>query len=192
MPSRKLLLPILVLVLLIGVPSVARAQFFITPYVGTSFASSVDDYDFGSKLHYGVALDWLSSNGLGFEVDFAYSPTFFEPGEDEFLEFDSDGNITTLMGNLVFGGLSGIYVSGGMGLMRSNIQSVDGLFEDLSDNGFGWNAGGGFRIGGSRFALRGDLRYFRQFNDLGSIDDINIELGSLSFWRAGAGVSFGF
>lgn len=190
MPSRKLLMPVLTLVLLIAAPSVARAQFFITPYVGTSFASSVDDYDFGTKLHYGVALDWLSSSGLGFEIDAAYSPTFFEPGEDEFLEFESDGNITTLMGNIVFGGLSGIYLSGGVGLMRSNIQSVGGLFEDLSDNGFGWNAGGGLRIGGSRFALRGDLRYFRQFDEIGSIN--NIQLGSLSFWRAGAGVSIGF
>lgn len=192
MPSRKLLMPLFTVVLLIGAPSIARAQFFLTPYVGSSFASSVDDYDFGTKLHYGVALDWLSTNGLGFEVDFAYSPTFFEPGDDEFLEFESDGNITTLMGNLVVGGLGGVYLAGGVGLMRSNIQSVGGLFEDLSDNGFGWNAGGGVRIGGSRFAVRGDLRYFRQFDDLGSIDDINIELGSLSYWRAAAGVSIGF
>lgn len=192
MPSRKLLMPLLALGLLIGAPSVARAQFFITPYVGTSFASSVDDYDFGTKLHYGVALDWLSSSGLGFEVDFGYSPTFFEPGDDEFLEFDSDGNVTTLMGNIVFGGLSGVYASGGLGLIRSNIESVGGLFDDLSDNGFGWNAGGGIRIGGDKFALRGDLRYFRNFSDLGSIDEINIDLGSLSFWRAAAGVSFGF
>jgi hypothetical protein len=192
MPSRTFLMPLLALSLLIGAPSAARAQFFITPYVGSSFASSVDDYDFGSKLHYGVALDWLSSSGLGFEVDFGYSPTFFEPGEDEFLEFESDGNITTLMGNIVFGGLSGVYLSGGMGLMRSNIRSVGGLFEDLSDNGLGWNGGGGLRIGGDKFAIRGDLRYFRQFDDLGSIDDINIDLGSLSFWRAAAGVSFGF
>lgn len=190
MPSRKLLMPVLTLVLLIGIPSVARAQFFITPWVGTSFASSVDDYDFGSKLHYGVAFDWLSTSGLGFEIDAAYSPTFFVPGDDEFLEFESDGNITTLMGNIVFGGLSGLYLSGGVGLMRSNIQSVGGLFEDLSDNGFGWNAGGGLRIGGSRFALRGDLRYFRQFDEIGSIN--NIQLGSLSFWRANAGVSIGF
>ena len=188
MPSRKLLMPLLALGLLIGAPSVARAQFFITPYVGTSFSSSVDDYDFGTKLHYGVALDWLSSSGIGFEVDFGYSPTFFEPGDDEFLEFESDGNITTLMGNVVFGGLSGLYVSGGLGLMRSNIQSIGGLFEDVSDNGFGWNAGGGLRIGGDKFAVRGDLRYFRQFDDLGSIDDLNIELGGLSFWRAAAGL----
>lgn len=192
MPSRRLVMPLLALVLLIGAPSVARAQFFITPYVGTSFASSVDDYDFGTKLHYGVALDWLSNSGLGFEVDLAYSPTFFKPGDDEFLEFESDGNLTTVMGNLVVGGLSGMYLSGGVGLIRSNIQSVGGLFEDLSDNGFGWNAGGGLRIGGSRFAVRGDLRYFRNFSDLGSLDDINIDLGSLSFWRAGAGLSIGF
>jgi hypothetical protein len=173
--------------------SSARAQqTFITPYIGSSFDSSVDDFDFGTKLHYGAALTWLGGSGIGFEVDFGYAPTFFESGEDEFFELESDGSVTTLMGNLVFGGGgSGVkpYVSGGFGLMRSRIDTPSELFE-FSDNGFGVNAGGGLRIGSRNFAVKGDLRYFRQLSDLGSFGDL--ELGDFSFWRATAGLSFGF
>lgn len=171
-------------------PSPAQAQgTYFTPYIGTSFNSSVDDYEFGTKLHYGAALTWLGSSGIGVEVDFGYSPTFYEPGEDEFFEFDSEGSVTTLMGNVVFGGGNGLYVSGGLGLMRSRIDSPTDLFE-FTDNGFGVNAGGGIRIGSGSFGVRGDLRYFRQLSELGSLNDF--ELGDFSFWRATAGVSIGF
>ncbi|MEZ5285085.1 MAG: hypothetical protein R2712_09805 [Vicinamibacterales bacterium] len=89
-------------------PSAAHAQqTFITPYVGSSFNSTVDDYDFGSKLHYGVSLMWLNAAGIGFEIDLGYAPTFFEPGDDQVFDFDSDGNLTTVMGNFVIGGTGG-------------------------------------------------------------------------------------
>ena len=184
---------VLALSLVALVPSSARAQqTFITPYIGSSFDSSFDNYDFGTKLHYGGALTWLSGSGIGFEVDFGYAPTFFEPGEDEFFNLESEGSVTTLMGNLVFGGGgSGVkpYVSGGFGLMRSRIETVGELFE-FSDNGFGVNAGGGLRIGSRNVGVKGDLRYFRQLSDLGSFQDF--ELGDFSFWRGTVGVSFGF
>jgi len=186
-------IPVLALSLVALVPSSARAQqTFITPYIGSSFDSSFDNYDFGTKLHYGGALTWLSGSGIGFEVDFGYAPTFFEPGEDEFFNLESEGSVTTLMGNLVFGGGgSGVkpYVSGGFGLMRSRIETVGELFE-FSDNGFGVNAGGGLRIGSRNVGVKGDLRYFRQLSDLGSFQDF--ELGDFSFWRGTVGVSFGF
>jgi hypothetical protein len=179
--------------LVVGIPSTVRAQgTYFTPYIGSSFNSSFDDYDFGTKLHYGAALTWLSSAGVGIEVDFGYAPTFFEPGDDEFFELDSEGSVTTLMGNLVLGGGgSGVkpYVSGGLGLMRSRIDTVGDLFE-FSDNGFGMNAGGGLRIGAKGFAVKGDIRYFRQLSDLGFFEDF--ELGDFSFWRATVGASFGF
>jgi hypothetical protein len=179
------------LALLMAAPSVCSAQgTFFTPYIGTSFQSSVDDYDFGTKLHYGAALTFLAGNGLGFEVDFGYSPTFFESGEDEFFDLESNGSVTTLMGNLVIGGPTGLYASGGLGLMRSRIDSPSDLFE-FSDNGFGMNVGGGLRIGSAKgFGVKGDLRYFRQLNELGLFN--NLELGDFSFWRASAGLSFGF
>ena len=180
-------------VLLMAAPSTVRAQgTYFTPYIGSSFNSTFDDYDFGTKLHYGGALTWLGSIGIVFEVDFGYAPTFFEPGEDEFFDLESEGSVTTLMGNLVFGGGgSGAkpYVSGGFGLMRSRIETVGELFE-FSDNGFGVNAGGGLRVGSKGFAVKGDIRYFRQLSDLGFFQDF--ELGDFSFWRATVGASFGF
>ena len=178
------------LIAIFVLPSAARAQgTYFTPYIGSSFNSSFDDYDFGTKLHYGAALTWIGSGGIGVEVDFGYAPTFFEPGEDEFFDLESEGSVTTLMGNVVFGGGSGLYVSGGLGLLRSRIESPSELFE-FSDNGFGVNAGGGLRIGSGGFGVKGDIRYFRQLSELGLFN--NFELGDFSFWRASVGVSFGF
>ncbi len=188
MRSRIVSFALLSLVLA-GVPAIAQAQVFITPYMGSSFNSSVDDYDFGSKLHYGASVTWLSGIGIGVEADFAFAPSFFEPGDDEFLQFDNTGNLTTVMGNVVLGGASGLYVSGGLGLIRSRVEAVDELLE-FSDNGFGMNVGGGLRIGTQRFGIKGDVRYFRQLNDLELFE--TFELGGLSFWRASVGASFGF
>ena len=193
MRTHVLVMPFLALVLLASSAMPAGAQStYLTPYIGSSFNSTFDDYDFGTKLHYGAALTWLGSGGIGFEVDFGYAPTFFEPGEDEFFELDSEGNLTTLMGNLVLGGGGGgfkPYVSGGLGLMRSNIRGVGDLF-DYSDNGFGVNAGGGLRVGAGGFAVKGDIRYFRQLSELSPFN--GFDLGEFSLWRGTVGLSFGF
>lgn len=193
MRMRTLLMPVFALCLLVVAPRAAQAQgSYFTPYIGSSFDSSFDDFDFGTKLHYGAQLTWLGSSGIGFEVDFGYAPTFFKPGDDNFFDLDSEGSVTTLMGNLVLGGGGGgvkPYVSGGMGLMRSNIDTPSELF-DFEDNGWGVNVGGGLRIGSQRLAVKGDLRYFRQLSDLGAINDF--DLGDFHFWRATGGVSFGF
>jgi hypothetical protein len=171
----------------------ARAQStYLTPYIGSSFNSTFDDYDFGTKLHYGAALTWLGSGGIGFEVDFGYAPTFFEEGEDELFDFESRGNVTTLMGNLVLGGGGGglrPYASGGLGLMRSRIEGISDLF-DYTDNGFGVNVGGGVRVGSGNFGVKGDVRYFRQLSELSPFD--GFDLGDFSFWRGTVGLSFGF
>ncbi len=194
MRFRTLFIPVVALIAVLAMPRAARADGFLTPYIGTTFNSSFDGYDdFGSKLTYGLALTWLGQSGLGFEVDLGYSPTFFEPGDDSFFDLDGgDGNLTTLMGNLVFGRTGGgvqPYVSGGFGLIRTSIEAPLDLFE-YTDNGFGVNAGAGLRAGTGRFGVRGDVRYFRQLSDLTPLR--NLELGDFSFWRASAGVSIGF
>ncbi len=190
---RPVLSALFALLALVALPASARAQgTYLTPYIGSSFDSTFDDYDFGTKLHYGASLMWLGDGGLGFEVDLGYAPTFFEPGDDEFFELDSEGSVTTVMGNLVLGATGGgvkPYVSGGLGLMRSRIESPSELFE-FSDNGWGVNVGGGLRVGSGNFGVRGDLRYFRQLSDLGFINDF--ELGDFSFWRGTVGLSIGF
>jgi hypothetical protein len=182
---------LVVVVVLVCMPRTAHAEGFLTPYLGTTFGASFDGANPGRKLHYGAAFTGIGSSGIGFEVDFNYAPTFFKSGDDEFFSFKSDGNLVTLMGNLVFeaprGGVRP-YVSGGFGLMRSNISGPTALF-DYSDSGFGVNAGAGLRTGG-KVGLRAELRYFRQISDLTPFQ--SLELGDFHFWRGTAGVSFGF
>ena len=138
---------------------------------------------------------WRGTSGVGFEIDFAYHPNFFEPTNNEKLfDFDSDGNVVTFMGNVVFGYKGGgvqPYVTGGAGLMRTNIKDISGLFRDLNDTAWGLNAGGGLRLGSPKVGLRLDLRYFRQLSDI-KPGDLDIDLGHFSYWRGTAGVSLGF
>lgn len=179
----------------VALPSTARADTFLTPYIGAGFAPKFAGADLDTKFVYGADLMWLGTSGLGFEVDFAYHPNFFEPGDnEEFFDFDSDGNVVTLMGNVVFGYKGGgiqPYITGGVGLMRTSIEDVNGFFDDVNDSAFGLNAGGGLRVGGPKFGVRGDLRYFRQLSDV-NFGDVDVDLGDFSYWRGTVGVSFGF
>jgi hypothetical protein len=169
------------------------ADTFVTPYLGTTFDAQSGAVEPAKRLLYGIDVMWLGTSGVGFELDAAFSPNFFQPGDDEELfDFESDGNVVTLMGNIVFGYEGGgvqPYVIGGFGLMRTRVEDPLDIFS-FSDNGFGLNAGGGLRVGGRAFGIRGDLRYFRQLSDIEALPAL--ELGDLSFWRATVGVSFGF
>jgi hypothetical protein len=182
-------------VVLLAVPSGVAADTLLTPYLGSTISANYGAAEPPDKFVYGADLMWVGTSGYGFEIDFAYHPNFFQPGEDEELfDFESDGNVVTFMGNLVFGyGGGGVkpYLTGGVGLMRTNIRDVDGLFEDISDTAWGFNAGGGLRVGGSNFAVRGDLRYFRQLSEV-NLGDIDVDLGDFSYWRATVGLTLGF
>jgi hypothetical protein len=183
-----------VLVALLVVPAAASADTFLTPYLGSTFAAKFGDVEPASKFVYGADLMWLGTSGLGFELDFAYHPNFFDPGDDDLFDFESDGNVVTFMSNLVFGYQGGgiqPYITGGFGLMRTNITDVSGLFDDFSDSAWGVNAGGGLRMGGARFGIRGDLRYLRQLSDV-EFGDLDVDLGTFSYWRATVGLSLGF
>jgi hypothetical protein len=183
-----------VLVALLALPAVASADTFLTPYLGSTFAAKFGDTEPGSTFVYGADLMWLGTSGLGFELDFAYHPNFFDPGDDDLFDFESDGNVITFMSNLVFGYQGGgiqPYITGGFGLMRTNITDVSGLFDDLSDSAWGVNAGGGLRMGGANFGVRGDLRYMRQLSDI-ELGDLDFGLGNFHFWRATVGLSLGF
>ena len=185
----------LVVVLAFALPSAAAADTYLTPYFGSTFTAKYGSAEPASKFVYGGDLMWLGTSGLGFEVDFAYHPNFFEPGDDEdVFDFGSNGNVVTFMGNVVFGHEGGgiqPYVAGGFGLMRTNIEGITGLFGDFNDTAFGFNAGGGLRVGGPNVGVRGDLRYFRQLSDI-EIVDIDFALGDFWYWRGTVGLSFGF
>jgi hypothetical protein len=185
-----------------AMPTRASADWLFTPFIGATFGGdaevggSGDDFKnkFERRLSYGATLGWMSHGILGFEADFGYSPNFFRADDDSSnFNLVGDGNVTTLMGNLVVGASQGPvrpYVSGGVGLLKSKVDDA-GQFFDASRNDVGYDLGAGLGFFGGNVGLRGDVRYFRslQSNDNDSID---FSLGNFKFWRGTVGVTFKF
>lgn len=182
-------------------PATASAQsWFFSPYIGGNFGGSADFGDFPDdddaverRMDFGATLGWNPSV-VGFEIDLGYSPNFFEnTAGDRNFEF-GDNNVTTLMGNLLLSAHgTGFrpYASGGLGLIRSNVQSGSGLFNDLSTNDLGVNIGGGANAQfNDNVGVRGDIRYFRSLQDNVSDNDFDLSFGSFDFWRGSVGLTF--
>lgn len=169
-------------------PARSEAQTFITPFAGATFEGD----SAGERLTGGASVLFMGAVA-GFELEAGFTPDFF--GQGDVFNFDTDGNVTSLSANLVLGVGAGPvrpYVTGGVGLLRSRISSAEQLFDDISDNDLGVNAGGGLIVMFSEHVgLRGDLRYFRSLRDI-DIEDLSVGLGSLDFWRAYGGVTFKF
>ena len=209
MSLRKIAITsVLALVVYAGVPAQASADWLFTPYIGMNwggsagFTQSDADFDdeFERRANFGASLAWMGAGAVGFEVDFGYSPNFFETttGDADFAFGDS--NVTTLMANLTlgapFGGQQGFgirpYASGGLGLIKSRIDDPDDLFE-VNSTDWGLNVGGG--VAGfftDNLGIRGDVRYFRSLQDNEPDDEFDVALGSFSFWRGTVGVVFRF
>jgi hypothetical protein len=191
MLKRTLAAPVLAALLMTAAPAAAQ-NVWLTPYLGSSLNVDFAGYDPGRAWHYGASITFLNRAGLGFELDLAHAPDFFDPVRGNPFNFDGGGPLTTMMANVMWAlptpGLRP-YVSAGIGLMRSNLEAPFGLFS-YTDNAVGTNVGGGVRVGGARAALRGDLRYFRQLDDVSPVSLLNI--GTFSYWRGSVGLSIGF
>lgn len=183
-------------------PASAQAQsWFFSPFIGGNFGGNADfgefpdeDDEIERRLDFGATLGW-NANVVGWEVDFGWSPNFFEDtAGDRNFEF-GDSNVTTIMGNLLLSAPPGSgfrpYASAGLGLIRANVSSGTGLFNDLSSNDLGVNFGGGLNAQFSdRIGVRGDLRYFRSLQDNEPDNDLDLSLGSFDFWRGTVGLTF--
>lgn len=170
---------------LLGAPSVARADGFLSPQVAVNFGGDTTKETIG----YGGALGFMGRNA-GFEFDVNYTPEFF--GDDT---LDVDGKLLTVMGNVIIGGRRGgfsPYFVFGAGLIRTSLEAVNqDAVLDVNNNSWGGNVGGGFFAGGGGVALRGDVRYYRAFNfDEGFDLDLDIVDDTLGFWRGTVGVAF--
>jgi hypothetical protein len=198
----------LALMVFAGAPAKASADWLFTPFFGINWGGTAEFTDFGGdfedefeqKMNFGASLSWMGAGAFGFEVDFGYSPNFFQntTGDDNF-EF-GDSNVTTLMANLKvgvpFGGQTGggirPYASGGLGLIKSRIDDPDDLFE-LNSTDWGFNVGGGVTgFFTDNFGLQGDVRYFRSLQDNEPDDEFDLALGSFNFWRGTVGLVFRF
>jgi opacity protein-like surface antigen len=192
-------------VALAAAPRTASADWTLTPFIGGNFGGSANvngsggptfSNKFEKKLDYGVSLTSMGAGPLGFEIDFGYSPNFFEASTTGTgFQFTSKSNVTTLMGDLVIGGHSGAvrpYAVGGVGLLRTNVQDLQQVFSVNTKNDFGMNIGGGVMgFFSKNVGLRGDVRYFRGFR--GSSDNAaGLGLSDFKFWRGSLGLALKF
>ena len=206
---KLVLVPMLAIFAIAAVPNRASADWYLTPFIGGNLGAqaglangngSFDD-QVERRVDVGASLGWMGKGIAGFEIDYGWSPNFFQNtnGSGNFVFGDS--NVTTLMGNVVLGipvgGQTGgglrPYVTGGAGLLRSNISGST-FFNDLHTSDFGMNVGGGVHgYFNDRVGLRGDLRYFRLLQDNEpAANDLDLALSSFNFWRASIGVTFRF
>jgi opacity protein-like surface antigen len=184
-------------------PAKAAADFLFTPFIGSTFGGSAniggegEDFkdEFERKLNYGASLAFMGGGAIGFEIDFAYSPNFFGDSPDSDFDLVGDGNVTTLMANLMLGApLGGVrpYASGGIGLLKSRVEDAGALFEKIDSTDLGFNAGAGV-VGffSDNAGIRADLRFFRSMRDTDP-DGIDLELGGFKFWRGTVGLTLRF
>lgn len=166
----------------------------MTPFLGVAIDTPTEE---SNRTVYGGAIGFTGPV-VGFELDLGYSPNFFEV-DDDFGEFDSEGSVTTVMGNLLVSvpiNRFRPYATIGAGLMRSNLRFTD-LFDDVNSNDFGINYGGGAMVFlTDSVAIRGDIRQFRSLDNDDLDDDFpepgDLSLGDFRFWRLSGGVTFRF
>jgi len=169
----------------------ARAQGFISPFLGFTFGGDVaatcasvtncEDH----RANWGVAFG--TTHGiLGFEEDIGYAKDFFGKTPT------SDNAVLTVMSNLMViipAGPIRPYAIVGIGLMRPHIR-FDASSLEFSKNSLGYDLGGGLSVFFTHgVGLRGDIRHLRT-TDTFTFGLLNNE--KLNFWRGSAAVVFRF
>ncbi len=177
-------------VALVSAPMQARADVFVSPWVGTNWGGDINN----GRAAFGVQAGGMGAGIIGGEVDFGFSPSFFGTKNDF-----GNNSVLDLMGNVIVGipvgGTYGAgfrpYVTAGLGLLRTQIDGGNLARVTSSNNMWGWNAGlGAMGFFNDHVGLRGDLRYLRGFEDLSTGNTV-VDLGGanqLHFWRLAGGV----
>jgi opacity protein-like surface antigen len=175
-------------------PAAASADWLFTPNAGVGFGGIANGRE---HLTYGASIGWMGAGVLGWEADFAYIPEFFEP-DDDTIDLVDTSNVTTFMVNVILGAPVGgtggggfrPYFSGGLGMIRSNVENAQSLFK-VTNREFGFNLGAGaMGFVSDHVGFRGDVRYFRQFADPEPDNEFDVGLSDLDFFRATVGITF--
>jgi opacity protein-like surface antigen len=191
---RLLRLAAFVTILLAVFSAPARADGFITPFVGYNFGG--DSANCASltnceekHTNFGVSIGKMGGV-FGFEEDIAYAKDFFgtTPG--------AESNVFTAMSNLVIGIPAGPvvpYALGGVGLVRPHV-SLNPTQISADNNAIGWDLGGGVNIFfGKSVGIRGDIRHFHTLQDVSVLHLGSIVSGQkLDFNRASVGLTLKF
>ncbi|HEX3703696.1 MAG TPA: outer membrane beta-barrel protein [Vicinamibacterales bacterium] len=191
--TRRVLKALILTAVVAGVaaPSQARAEGYVSPWAGIAFGTNASN----SRGMFGVDAGGMGAGIIGGEVDFGYSPSFFGTQNDF-----GHNTVIDVMGNVIvgvpIGGTHGPgvrpFVTGGVGLLRTQIDGGTIAQVSSSNNMFGWNLGAGVMgYFAEHFGLRGDIRYLRGFKDLNTgVNNFGVDNGQLHLWRASIGLVF--
>ncbi len=178
--------------LVLGSVTSARAQGFISPFIGYNFGGDAGCPEISGcenkNLNLGVGVGTLG-NVFGAELEFGYAKSFF--GEVPGLT----SNVLTLMGNVMLAPKFGPvrpYALAGLGLIKSRAELTGTGLLESDNNQFGWDVGGGLMgFFGEHVGIRGDIRYFHAFQEL-PFFGLSLDGQKLDFGRATAGLVFKF
>ena len=179
------------------------SHWIASGFAGTNFGSDAQEasFDFGGSVGY------LWNGAAGVELLANFSPEFELEGGRSALLLGDQPWINSYMFNAIGAVPVGEdarfqpYVSGGLGALtlRSDVLITDDGFSNLEPDNTQLGGNLGFGVMGfadNNVGFRGDVRYFRGFEDdgvdLGGPIVGSMILSDLSFWRATAGLAFKF
>lgn len=190
--TRRLALAAIALLMTLAVPEAARADGFISPLIGFNFGGDANCPNVSGcedkRLNFGVGLGAMNAV-FGFEEEFAYARDFFgtAPGlKSSVFTLMSNGMVTPKIGPVR------PYFLAGLGLIKTHVDFTTTTLLSADNNNFGWDIGGGVMVTiVPHVAVRGDIRYFHSFQDLGVVP-IPVGNQKLDFGRAAAALTFTF
>ncbi len=175
-------------VALVWTPTPARADGYVSPFIGVNFNNPSGN----GRANYGFNAGYMGGGAIGGEFEFGYAPSFF--GNQGTY---GSNNVMDVMGNLIVGiPIGGTRGSGirpygtiGFGLLRSQLNAGPLGTTQITNNDPGINAGAGVMgFLSDHVGLRGDVRYFRDVHNNSPANGFGIDFGSFHFWRASFGV----
>jgi opacity protein-like surface antigen len=183
---------VLALALIVGAPTHARAQAFVSPFIGYDFGGDASCPQITScenkKLNFGVSLG-TTGRVLGFEEELAYAKDFFGTAPS------LSSNVLTLMSNaMIIPKIGPVrpYALAGLGLIKTHVEFTPSSVLTSNNNNFGWDVGGGVAaFFGAHAGVRGDIRYFHAFQDLNALGFTLSDM-KLDFGRASVGLVLTF
>ena len=181
-------LALCVLFMVVGAQS-ARADAFVTPFVGYSFGAQASGCGNPATCEQrtSIGLSAGTSHGMfGFEEDISYIKEFFGkiPGREN--------AVLTVSSNMLFKfpvGPIEPYGVVGLAFIRPH-ATLDVAGMQMQRNTLGWDMGGGLTIRlQQHLGVRSDLRLIRTFKDM----DLGLfSREQLEYWRGSVGLSLRF
>jgi opacity protein-like surface antigen len=177
----------------IGAPQEARAEGFISPLIGFNFGGNAACPAINpcqdKRLNVGIALG-SAGRLFGAEQEIAYAKDFFGTAPN------LSSSVLTVMSNAMLAPKIGPvrpYFVTGLGLIRTHVDFTTTSLLTTDNNNFGWDVGGGVVVTVvPHIGVRGDIRYFHAFQDLGFVGFSLGTSSQLNFGRAAAAVNFTF